>query len=262
MFNMIIILLGALNSEPVGTNDYRICRFLLGNLENISAYNISQIAKACFVSISSVSRFCRKVGFQDFNDLKSQIYQLPAMSDSKFNYPEKDDSNIQDSYIEGVIHNLQLLKQSLDKDDIAELVGDLFSYKKVAAFGTLHSQSVVLNLQTDLLTSGIVVDTRSRFKEQLEYMENADEDTLVILFSRGGSHFKRFLINNLQLRPVHKPRIVMITTNRLQQKHKLIDKIICYEEAEGFTAYPFAFETIGSIIALEASIEKRRRENA
>ncbi|MDU5335674.1 MurR/RpiR family transcriptional regulator [Enterococcus sp.] len=262
MFNMIIILLATLNSEPIGTNDYRISRFILSNLKDIQNYNISQLAKACFVSNSSISRFCRKVGFQDFNELKYQFFQWSDIGEQKFRYPNQINGQIKISFIDAVIHNLQLLKRSLSDSAMQQLVKDILSYPKVAAFGTLHSQGVVLNLQTDLLTSGIVLDTRTRFQEQLDYLEDAEEDTLVLLFSRGGSHFKRFLLHNLQLNPQHRPKIIMITSNQNIKPNKYIDQCIYYEEEEGFAAYPYAFEVIKGILALEVYQQKKSEPSA
>lgn len=257
MFNMVIILLATLNSEPVGTNDYRISRFILSNLKDIHGYNISQLAKACYVSNSSISRFCRKIGFRDFNELKHQFFQWTDIGKEKFMYPNSRTNALKDSYIDGIIENLLLLKKSIDAEELYQLAADILSFPKVAAFGSLHSQSVVLNLQTDLLTSGIVMDTRTRFQEQLEYIEEADSETLILLFSRGGSHLKRFLIHDLQLKKSDRPKIVMITANRGFRTNKYIDQFIYYDEQEGFTAYPYAFEAIKGILALEVYTQKK-----
>lgn len=250
MFNMIIMLLAMLNSEPIGTNDYRISRFILSNLEEIQQYNISQLAKACFVSVSSISRYCRKIGFQDFNELKQQFYQWEDIGERKFHYAGQS-NQIFDSYFDSVIQNLQLMRSSIDQQALQNLAADIISYPNVAAFGTLHSQSVVLNLQADLLTSGIVMDTRTRFQEQLEYIEKADQDTLILLFSRGGSHLKRFLIHNLQLSMKQKPKMIMLTANQAFQSNKYIDQVISYQELPGYSSYPFAFQLINSVVALE-----------
>ncbi|MGC6770087.1 MurR/RpiR family transcriptional regulator [Enterococcus sp. LJL51] len=256
MFNMIIILLATLNSEPVGTNDYRISRFILSNLRSIQTYNISQLAQACFVSNSSISRFCRKIGFRDFNELKQQFFQWTDIGEKKFAYEGRLTTALKDTYIDSIIENLLLLKKSVRNEELQQLAKDILTYPKVAAFGSLHSQSVVLNLQTDLLTSGIVMDTRTRFQEQLEYIENAGEDTLILLFSRGGSHLKRFLVHDLQLSRNSKPKLVMITASENIRSNKYIDQFIYYEEKEGFTAYPYAFEVITGILALEVFARK------
>ncbi|WP_321388336.1 MurR/RpiR family transcriptional regulator [uncultured Enterococcus sp.] len=264
MFNMVIILLATLNSEPVGTNDYRISRFILSNLKEMHGYNISQLAQACFVSNSSVSRFCRKIGFRDFNELKHQFFQWTDIGSKKFAYPGYRTEALKDTYIDGIIENLLLLKESISAQELHQLAKDILSFPKVAAFGSLHSQSVVLNLQTDLLTSGIVMDTRTRFQEQLEYIEEADSETLILLFSRGGSHLKRFLIHDLQLSKNNRPKIVMVTANRGFKTNKYIDQFIYYDEMEGFTAYPYAFEAIKGILALEVykQIQKNNEETS
>ncbi|WP_241761369.1 MurR/RpiR family transcriptional regulator [Enterococcus casseliflavus] len=248
---MVIILLATLNSEPIGTNDYWLSKFILCHLKEIHKYNISDLAKACCVSNSSVSRFCRKIGFQNFNELKLQFFQYTNTAEKKFFYPGVQCSNFKDSYIDGIIENLLLLKESICVTDLHRLAEDIVNYPNVAAFGSLHSQSAVLNFQTDLLSSGIVMDTRICFQEQLEYMEQADCNTLIVLFSRGGSHLKRFLLHHLQLSKRKRPKIVMITANKNLASNKYIDQFIYYDEKEGFTAYPYAVEAIKGVLVLE-----------
>lgn len=71
MFNLVIILLSTINSEPKDSNNYKIAKFLIENIRNLEDFSISELAKTCYVSNSSVSRFCREIGLNDFNSLKN-----------------------------------------------------------------------------------------------------------------------------------------------------------------------------------------------
>lgn len=250
MFNMIIIIQGILNSEPIGTNDYRISKFILSNLDDIGDYNIKQIAKACYVSPSSISRYCRKIGFDDFAQLRQQFNQWPYYGENKYRFHGENQQDLLNSYLEGVIYNLQLLKKSLSEEALWQLTADFFDYPKIAAFGTLHAQNSVINLQTDLLKSGIVIDTRLRYKDQLDYLREAGEDTLILLFTREAGLFKRLLLDHHDIGQLKKPRIIVITGNRNYQPHKYVNQVISYEEVNDFTAYPFAMEAVCSLLAI------------
>ena len=87
-------------------------------LEDIS---ITELAKECYVSNSSISRFCRDIGLRDYNELKSQIakYQ-PAhqYAKNKFYYQSYQKEVPGQSFVEGVIENLQLLKRTINEKDI------------------------------------------------------------------------------------------------------------------------------------------------
>lgn len=260
MFNMIIIIQGILNSEPIGTNDYRISKFILSNLDDIGDYNIKQIAEACYVSPSSISRYCRKIGFDDFAQLRQQFNQWPYFGENKYRFHGEQEDDLMNTYLDSVIHNLQLLKHSLSEQALLALTEDLFKFPKIAAFGTLHAQNAVINLQTDLLKSGIVIDTRMRYKDQLDYLGEAGEDTLILLFTREAGLFKRLLLDHHDVSQLKKPKIIVITGNRHYQPHKYVNQVISYEEVNDFTAYPFAMEAICSLIAIFAQKQFQRQQ--
>lgn len=82
MYNLTIILLSTINSELINSNNYRIAKYILENMRALEDISITELAKECYVSNSSISRFCRDIGLRDYNELKSQIakyHQLTSM---------------------------------------------------------------------------------------------------------------------------------------------------------------------------------------
>ena len=66
-----IVLLSELASGREDSYNCRIASWLLGHLgEQVSA---KEIAQACFVSISAVSRFCKDIGLEDFYALRELL---------------------------------------------------------------------------------------------------------------------------------------------------------------------------------------------
>lgn len=162
MFNLVIILLSTLNGEPKGSNNYKIAKFMIENIRDLEDYTLTELAKACYVSNSSISRFCRDIGLRDFNQLKNQIAKFSVEKtklSNKFNYEGRNEDSIFTSYVRSVIENLEMLEKSSIEDDIKKLVNDIYAYQKVAAFGYMHSENVALNLQYDLQTSAKPVFT-------------------------------------------------------------------------------------------------------
>lgn len=76
MFNLIIILLSTLNDEPKGSNNYKIAKYMIENMRDLEEYSLTDLAQACYVSNSSISRFCRDIGLKDFNALKNKSIYL------------------------------------------------------------------------------------------------------------------------------------------------------------------------------------------
>ena len=185
MFNLIIILLSTLNDEPKGSNNYKIAKYMIENMRDLEEYSLTDLAQACYVSNSSISRFCRDIGLKDFNALKNQIAKFSVESarlKRKFDYEKYESSSMFQSYVKNVISNLNYFLENDIEKQINTLVQEISSYQKIAAFGYMQSESVACNLQFDLQTSGKLIFSCFNIKDQADYITDADEIILLLFF--------------------------------------------------------------------------------
>lgn len=256
MFNLIIILLALINSEITDSNNYKIAKYILENINELENCSITELAKKCYVSNSSISRFCRDIGLKDYNELKNQVakYQIShEIAIHKFNYQGIHDQTPVHSYIDEVIDNLQLLRNSINVNDIQDLVKDIYDYKHIAAFGYLQSETVALNLQFDLQTNRKIIYTCMQYANQIEHIKNADENHLIIIFSDSGTYFKRAFARTHVFKNVnHKPKIYLITSNQ-DIRLPYVDKYIRYKSGNDYASHPFPLIALSSIICSQYS---------
>lgn len=255
MFNLVIILLSALNSEQKDTNNYRIAKYIIENIHNLENYKLQDLATACYVSNSSISRFCKDVGLRDFDELKLQIskFSVEAINvKQKFNfYTENTTATLFDSYCSSVISNLLQFKNTNIDSQIDELVQDIKNYKEVAAFGYMQSENIALNLQFDLQSSRKIIYSCYNVHDQKEYIENATNKNLIIIFSESGSYFKRIFprvkpfTNNF-----NKPKIWLITSNK-ELTISYVDKYICYSSRTDYASHPYPLMIISDLICMK-----------
>ena len=119
-----IILSSMINSEPFGSNNYKIAKYIIENIEDLEDCSVSQLAKSCYVSNSSISRFCRDIGMSDFNALKNQIAKFGISHETtkdKYEFQSYDPHQPAKSYITSVIDNLKLVIPSIDEQAIKNL---------------------------------------------------------------------------------------------------------------------------------------------
>lgn len=256
MFNLIIILLALINSEVTDSNNYKIAKYILENINDLENCSITELAKKCYVSNSSISRFCRDIGLNGYNELKNQVAKYQVSHEAaihKFQYQGLNEKNYINSYIDEVVDNLNILKGSIQEDDIQNLVEDIYDYNYVAAFGYLQSEIVALNLQFDLQTSRKVIFTSMQYANQIEYIKKADENYLIIIFSNSGTYFKRaFARTNIFKNMVHKPKIYLVTSN--QDIHlRYVDKYIRYKSGNDYASHPYPLVAISSLICSQYS---------
>ena len=66
-------LISLINEGVEDASDVTIAKCLLENYNNIQDLNIYDIAEECFVSRATIRRMAKKLGFENFKDLKSQF---------------------------------------------------------------------------------------------------------------------------------------------------------------------------------------------
>ena len=68
LLNRLLIIL---NDGKESSTYYHIANILLCNYDSIQKMTISEVADLCFVSKSTISKFTRYIGFDDFLELKA-----------------------------------------------------------------------------------------------------------------------------------------------------------------------------------------------
>ena len=61
-----LFFLSTLASEKKDSTNSQIATFLLNHLDDIKDIGIQEMAKECSVAMSSISRFCKEIGLNDF----------------------------------------------------------------------------------------------------------------------------------------------------------------------------------------------------
>lgn len=262
MFNLIIILLATLNSEPKDSNNYRIAKYIIDHLQTLEDCTLSDLARNCFVANSSISRFCREIGFKDFNELKVQLIRFQSESKqapTKFQFQPFSDQSLVDSYILSVKDNLDHMVTPDLEEKINQLVEDIDAYEHVAAFGYMHSENAALSLQYDLQTNRKVIYTSLRFLDQVEYLRHASEENLIIIFSDMATYFQRVFARVKPFKDtLHKPKIYMVTSNE-RSMLDYVDTYIRYHSRHDYASHPFPLMVIANLISL--SYANRCKQN-
>ena len=182
-----LVLLSELASGKWDSNNCRIAEWLLNHLEKVETLSIQQLAAETFVSKSAVSRFCRDVGLEDFSELR-ELWQSAQSNFTAYgqNLPPWE----QAAYLAGMVKDsLDMAVETLDYAALDRLVADLRQTGRAALLGLLKSESVALNLQSELIQLGVSTVTKLSYREQLDYLNSAGQDNLIIILSYRGLYF-------------------------------------------------------------------------
>lgn len=212
--------------------------------------SISDVAKMCTVSKSTISKFVRDIGFEDYLDFK-----LEAVRQGKREIYNKDGKcNITDyihrhgvwAYEKVLSEDIRSVLFGMDKMQLKRLAVDLHEYRNLAAFGISYSESAAINLQHKMHYYHKFLYTTMNDTQQEHYIETADEETLILIFSNSGKYISVY--QNRDGCPVKntfdktKAKIVLVTSNRQMLEDERVDECILLQYADCVQNHPILYQ--------------------
>ncbi|EHI99224.1 putative transcriptional regulator, RpiR family [Clostridium sp. DL-VIII] len=252
LLNRLLIMLN--DSDPKST-EYHIAFILIMNFYYLSDMSINEVAQLCSVSKSTISKFIRIIDFEDYASFKSAATFKENKYGFTLNYnqniAEYIEENGMDSYLEIIHKDIDKCKETIDINKINELANDLIQYKKVASFGLLFSEIAAIDLQTKLAYNGKFIITNLNDVKQDEFIRDAKEDTLIIIFSNSGSYMKRYQMSEFQdtknfLKT--KAKIVLVTSNKEMERFEKVDLCISFNHMTNVQTHSIMFQIINDYI--------------
>lgn len=242
-----ILLLAEISSRSTNSTNSQIASYILNHFEEVRNDSIRDLAAKCFVSTSSISRFCRDMGLNDFAELR----ELIAETDLNFEVcSESKDPLVQKKeFVQKVQDGISKVCDSLDMNQVDKLVKDIYNYKKVSTFGLLKAETAAMNLQTNLMMLGKLVNTKVHFSQQIEYLEQADEEDLVIIFSYTGIYFDYEYSQNRIHPNIKRPKIYFVTGNPYTKKNAFMNEIIYFSSDQNQPSHPYQLQLAADLIA-------------
>lgn len=244
-----IVFLSTLASEKKDSTNSQIASYLLDHLEDIKDVGIQEMAKECSVAMSSISRFCKEIGLNDFNELRELLIS------TKMNFEQySSSSNAKErleEYSSKVKDSITMVEQSINMKQIEVLCQDIQKYHHIGIFGLLKAGAAAFNLQSDLLMLGKQTYSHISYKQQLQYISSAGADDLLIIFSYTGSYFDYPDIRSLKNK-LKKPKIWLISSKQ-ESYPEFIDQVICFDSKQDQNSHPYQLQFIASLIAQEYS---------
>ncbi|MCH3961691.1 MAG: hypothetical protein LKF53_07060 [Solobacterium sp.] len=253
------ILLELINNENPDSVDYIIARYILDHMKHLKGASIQEISDACEVSKSTLSRFCRKAGLEDFQEMKEELQAVRLKSPEKFDVPLM--SSDGRSYLRRVSEQVARLDEALDYQQIDKLVKEMEERRNIILFGSMQAMNPAVNLQQDMLFSDKVMRVPSRFSLQINAIERARANDLVICFSNSGAFFERLFENQGNMKKLNDLRIWMITGNQNALKLPYINECIVIPDNHSYVSHPLQFDLTARVIAMAYAEYHRKKHH-
>ncbi|MEG0328350.1 MAG: SIS domain-containing protein [Erysipelothrix sp.] len=166
--------------------------------EEIKNLTIDKAAQTCFVSPSTVSRFCRNLGFNNFIEFKEGFDQHNLIT----NYSKSFLNDIRENPREAALvhwNDINFLTEnqikSLDLVKIDRILSKIYDKKNVVFLGHQFLHFYGSYFQQNLQYFNKTTYSFFQDVDQVSFLTNTEDPTYVIIFSLGGT----YLNNNPQM---------------------------------------------------------------
>lgn len=172
------------DNEPQSEPDAILARFFLENYGEIGKLNIYDLADECFVSRSSVRRFCQKLGFENFKAFKEDF----ARTDYSYKYfttlNTKQDFS---SYMLGELAKMIIEMRDVTNDTLDGVADAIHDAHEVILVSSYHYEPILMEFQRPLVLAGKLTRLMHDRDLDRDYLRSLGREDMVILVSVMGS---------------------------------------------------------------------------
>lgn len=195
-----------------------VADYVKNEKDQIIYQTLQEISKNINVGEATILRFCYKIGFDGFQDLKLNIAkEEPNFEQSpKGDYTEQVTTNITRSITE--------TKAVLDMKNLEAAVDLLVKGKRIVVYGIGASGNAAQELESRLLRSGRMANAVIDNHFQLMTSSILNDQDVIIAFSLSGSTLE--LVDSLNMAKKNNVNIIAVTNHILSPVASLADVVL------------------------------------
>ncbi|MCZ2491544.1 MurR/RpiR family transcriptional regulator [Dellaglioa carnosa] len=216
--NLIYKLNHIVNELEIGTVEYELAKFFLGNFKSANKWNIYDIAEENNVSRASVRRFAKQLGYKNFLEMKKYVQEFDDGIEEfqKFYGVE----NFLDKLVTNIEVMMKELSVRLNTQEVDCLNKMINEHDEVIIFTSSNIAGLVKTFQQRMIIFGKKVTLLTEL-ESLKKFKNVKNPPLIIVFSISGLLLSTIL---LELRQIDATK-VLFTNNRNPVYNQDFDKL-------------------------------------
>jgi len=254
--------------DEMSANEKKLADYILSNTALLRDYSSQQLAKAVGVSQSSVVKFCQKLGYKGYPDLKIAVSEAIAKSSTE--------KNTQPQYFNNLVLNKvseQLLRGKLEavtatielnsETSFIDASEALKKANKIQIIGAGIASVTADYFATSLIYSGKVAFSASDPLYQLQFLKSLKEaDVLVLLSANNELDIKKLMLSDVRKQGV---QIIQICPYSANINNHLSDILLSTISENNQPNNEFCFSRLAAqqhIIDILLSLsENKRSEN-
>ena len=225
-------------SEGMRSAELRVARFVSANPSDVIHMSMARLSQECEVSDPTIMRFCRRFGFQGYQDFKLHLAQSLVPS-APFAYEQivPDDSiqNVVRKTARNSLNAIQRLLEDLDPQQVDEGARLLHAASWVGIYASGISEITALDAEHKFQRLGMRCAALIGRKKQWLHAETSRPNEVVLIFSQSG-HTKQMVDIAIAAR-AKGARVLSVTAAEcpLAQVSDLLISVLPYDRTELMT---------------------------
>lgn len=203
-----------INGSQEGSTNHNLAIELVKHINELKDLNIYEMADLCYVSTSTLSRFCRLLGYKNFNKFKDALENSYGFEiDYDPNYLlVKDNVDQGIAYMKEIYMNsIQNMNEHFQKDTLLALAKQIHEHESVHIFGNIGYQFLAMYLQERLgLFKKIIHIYADVLQQSKEASHLSNQDLAIIVSPRGSSTIQSGILPILYKNDIYR---VLVTQN-------------------------------------------------
>lgn len=242
-FGLLNIISSIINEERDG-NDVAIARYLISNLRNSEAINVSAITERAHVTRSAVRRFCNRLGYQSLSELKRSFSQLVFPSDFRHRDPNLSFNEYRAELDIRMMEMYAEVEGRISDSLLDELANEIAQHHNVELLCTNNVSGNLTRFQQEMFFAGKIVRLNTQDNGKPPMRVETYHDSLIIVVSVSGM-FARELDERMWTRTAKKVLITAFsskdTASRFDRAYYLSDRGNGIDELGVYSKYAITY---------------------
>lgn len=207
----------------------RLALYISDHIGQLASLTLNDLADANGVSVVTISRFCKKLGFLGLNEFKLVLVQQQTHDyNSSLDYHNIDDNDDFSTVAEKIVNNigssLTDTIKLLNPEEVRDAVESLARAKSISVFGMGSSSTVCRDIEVRFMRFGIPIRAYSDSDLMFTAASILDERDIVLVVSHTGS--TRDLLEALRIAKERGVKIISITSQPRSPIARLADIVL------------------------------------
>lgn len=215
---LIYTLLAYINNSLEKDINYSIANSFLENIHHIEGYSLEMAAEVCNVAPSTINRFCKRIGFRNFSNLRSSVAYQGGM------YEEREKSLTADAFELKLKENVEIIER-ISKEQLERIIKKIHESKRIVILGFEKHQIQAMELQKQLFLLGKLCECNTNFFKQLETVSHLTEEDMIITISIEGNILTEALAIKEKIKAASGKKL-LITFSDPEKHQQIFDEIL------------------------------------